>query len=94
MVYRFLTRISGHREVGEEDDRSHGQTDHLGRNGLVMMHEGGELWVRIRKIDLLVFDVVEMFHQLQVRMFRIFVFKPSPGLGGGLLFDLIPDPDI
>ena len=27
-------------------------------------------------------------------MFSIFGFKPSPGLGSGLLFDLIPDPDI
>ena len=59
-----------------------------------MMHEGSKLRVGIREIDLLVFDEVEMLHQLQVRMFSVFGFKPSPGLGSGLLFDLIPDPNI
>jgi len=39
LVDRFLTRVSGQREVGEEDDGGHLRTDHGAWNRLVVMHE-------------------------------------------------------
>ena len=59
-----------------------------------MMHEGGKLRVRMREINLLVLNEVEVFHKFQVGMFGVFLFEPSPGLSCGLLLDLIPDPNI
>jgi len=74
LVDRFLTRVSGQQEVGEEDDGGHLWTDHGVRNRLVVMHEYGKLGVGIGEINLLIFDEVEVLHQLQVRLFGVLLF--------------------
>ena len=39
-------------------------TDHVDGKSLVMMHEGSELRVGIREINLLIFQELEVFHDL------------------------------
>jgi len=37
---------------------------------------------------------MEVLHQLQVGLFGVLFFQPVPRPSGGLIFDLIPDPNI
>ena len=94
MVNRFLTGVSGQREVGEEYEGGHGRTNHFFRDGLVMMHEGGELGVGIGEINPLIFDEAKMLHYLQMGAPGVFAFEPVPGFLGVHRLNLIPDPYI
>jgi len=78
LVDRFLTRVGGQREVGEENEAGHRRADEFVRECLVVMHESGDLWVRIRKIESLIFHEAEVFQDFEMGLFGIFVFEPFP----------------
>jgi len=40
--------------------------------------KGGELWVRIRKIKLLIFHEAEMLQDFEMGLFSVFGFEPFP----------------
>jgi len=84
LVNRFLTRVEG----------GHCRADEFVRQCLEMMHESGELWVRIRKIKFLIFHEAEMLQDFEMGLFSIFSFKPFLQFLGSFFLDLIPDPDM
>jgi len=73
-----LTRVSRQQKVGKENEAGHRRADKFVRECLEMMHESGELWVRIREIKFLIFHEAEMLQDFEMGLFGVFSFKPFP----------------